>query len=266
MYYRLKSRTRLYRITETGVTWPTPVLGLGAFFTKGGRYNNPFQATVYCAEDPLAVIAEAAFYSALNWQAKISKHTYNPVTYPLVSNYKLWCFSITPLPVIIDLEHSRTRSLFQYSQQMLLNPSLNPADTLHKRGEPLERDYWGTQHIADDIRKYMPPGRRIEGIKAPAIRLKRQPNYRAHQLALFVFPTDPYDSRSTRIMECELKIRFLQSKPRQLVTSSTADIDWHKPQFSICGTGASTIPAYPGNPRSSDKLPNRWYNISIQFA
>lgn len=61
MYYQLAAGTRLYRVTASGVNWPTPLLGHGAYYTKGGRYNYATQATVYCAEDPVVVLAEAAF-------------------------------------------------------------------------------------------------------------------------------------------------------------------------------------------------------------
>src|SRR5882724_3349145 len=124
MYYPLAAAAGLYRITGPGVNWPTPLLGHGAYFTKGGRYNNVSQPTVYCAEDPLAVLAEAAFYEALEWQSKISAHMLNPVTYPLVSSHKLWCFSIDPPPAVVDLEDVQAVAVFQHTPHMLLNPSL----------------------------------------------------------------------------------------------------------------------------------------------
>src|SRR4051794_39378687 len=137
MYYNLAPAARLYRVTGPGVNWPTPLYGLGAYFNKGGRYNQASQPTVYCTEDPLAVIAETAFYEALEWQGKISAHRMNPVSYPLVSDHKLWCFTIDPAPAIIDLEHPQAIALFQHTPHMLSNPSLNPDRGAHVPGQPL---------------------------------------------------------------------------------------------------------------------------------
>ena len=271
MYYPLAAGTRLYRVTGPGTIWPTPLLGTGAYFTKGGRYNEVSQPTVYCAEDPLAVIAEAAFYEALEWQKHISNHILNPMGYPLVSSHKLWCFTIEPAPAIIDLEHAQAISLFQHTPHMLLNPSFNPARFPYVPGQPLARDYFGTQRLANYVRGHTPPpgsaDPRPEGVKAPAIRAKRMAHYRAHQLALFVFPEPvhvPYQNRSNLIMECDLEIQFLQMSPRQAVTVATIDIDWCRPQFQIRGAGV--IVPYAPRPKAKAYYPNRWYNVTIQFA
>ena len=273
MYYSLAAGTRLYRVTSVGVAWPTPLLGTGAYFTKGGRYNYATEPTVYCAEDPLAVLAEAAFYEALEWHARISTHRLNPVTYPLISNHKLWCFSIDPAPAVIDLELAQVITLFQHTPHMLLNPSFNPARGPHLPGQRPARDYFGTQDLAKDVRGFVPPpgspDPRAEGIKAPALRLKRVVGYRAHQLALFVFDAavhQPYPDRSNLILECDLEIQFLQSSPRQAVTAATADIDWCTPQFRISGPGAAVIPSYGPRPNAVNYSPNRWYNLDLQFA
>jgi hypothetical protein len=270
MYYTLAVGTHLYRITSPGEVWPTPLLGIGAYFTKGGRYNYAAEPTVYCAEDPLAVLAEAAFYDALAWQAKISTHRFNPVTYPLVSYHKLWCFSIDSAPAIIDLEHAQAITLFQHTPHMLLNPSLNPARGPHLARESPARDYFGTQDLAKDVRGLIPPAGspdpRPEGVKAPAIRVKRVAGYRAHQLALFVF--DPavhqrYRDRSILVMQCDLEFRFLEYSTRQAVTSLTLEIDWCSPQFRISGAAAAVIPAY--GLRREYRL-NRWYNLDLQYV
>jgi hypothetical protein len=273
VYYPLAAGTRLYRVTSPGVNWPTPLLGLGAYFTKGGRYNFASEPTVYCAEDPLAVLAEAAFYEALEWHAKISTHRLNPVGYPLVSSHKLWCFSIDPAPAVIDLEHVQAVALFQHTPHMLRNPSLNPARGPHLPGQPRARDYFGTQELAKDVRGHVPPAGspdpRPEGVKAPAIRVMSVAGYHAHQLALFVLdPTvhQPYQNRSNLLLECDLEFRFLQRDPRQAVTAQTVDIDWCNPQFRITGAGAAVMPAYAQRPNAKAYSPNRWYNLAIQFA
>lgn len=273
MYYQLAAGTRLYRVTGSGVNWPTPLLGHGAYYTKGGRYNYATQATVYCAEDPVVALAEAAFYEALEWQAKISTHRLNAVAYPLVSSHKLWCFSIDPPPAIIDLEQAQAIALFQHTPHMLLNPSLNPARGPHVPGQRPARDYFGTQDLAKDVRGHVPPpgspDARPEGIKAPAIRAKRVPGYRAHQLALFVFDPavhQPYQDRSQMLMECDLQFQFLESGSRSAVTAQTVDIDWCKPQFRISGAGAAVIPAFGPRPKPKLYHPNRWYNLDVQIA
>ena len=273
MYYTPAPWTHLYRVTSAGVVWPTPLLGLGAYFTKGGRYNYATEPTVYCAEDPLAVLAEAAFYEALEWQAKISTHRFNPVAYPLVSSHMLWRFSIDPAPAIIDLEHAQAITLFQHTPHMLLNPSLNPARGPHLSGQHPARDYFGTQDLAKDVRGLMPPAgspnRRPEGVRAPAIRVKRVAGYRAHQLALFVFDAavhQPYQDRSNLVMKCDLEFRFLQSGNRQEVTALTVDIDWCRPQFRISGAAAAVVPAYGPRPKARAYSPNRWYNLDLKFV
>jgi len=273
MYYNLAGGTRLYRITARSVNWPTPLHGMGAYFTKGGRYNYASEPTVYCTEDPLAVIAEQAFYDALDWQGKISNHRFNPVTYPLISEHKLWCFSINPPPTIIDLEHAQAISQFQHTPHMLRNLSYNPARGPHVPGQPRARDYIGTQDLAKDVRGHVPPAGsldlRPEGIRAPAIRVKRVPGYQAHQLALFVYPAEihqPYEDRSDLIMECRLDLRFQQLNPRGPVTVQTVHIDWCRPQFRLSGGGAAVIPAYAPRPGAKAYNPKRWYNLNVQFA
>jgi hypothetical protein len=273
MYYNLAPAARLYRVTGPGVNWPTPLYGQGAYYNKGGRYNEASQPTVYCTEHPLAVIAEAAFYEALEWQGKISAHRMNPVSYPLVSDHKLWCFTIDPAPAIIDLEHPQALALFQHTPHMLSNPSLNPDRGTHVRGQPLARDYFGTQSLATDVRGHTPPpgspDPRPEGVKAPAIRLRKTMGYRPHMLALFVFHHTVhslYENRSAMVLECGLQLRFLQLSHRQAVTAQTVDIDWCNPQFRISGPGAAVIPVYVPRPGAIAYRPNRWYKIPIQFA
>jgi hypothetical protein len=273
MHYNLAAGTALYRVTGAGVVWPTPLLGLGAYHTKGGRYNYPAEPTIYCTEDALAVIAEAAFYQALEWQEKISRHRLRPVTYPLVSKHKLWSFSLDPSPHIIDLEHPQALALFQHTPHMLSNLSLNPAHGPHIPGQPLARDYLGTQDLAKDVRGHVPPSgsvdRRPEGIKAPAIRLKRVPGYRPHMLALFVLHPavhTPYENRATQILECDLELQFLELGSRHPVTPQTIDIDWCTPQFRLSGSTAATIPPYSGRPGAASFAPNQWYDIEIQFG
>ena len=272
MRYHLAAAARLYRVTATGETWPTPLHGLGAYFTKGGRYNYAAEPTVYCAEDPSVVIAEAAFYQALEWQGKISRHRFNPVAYPLVSRHRLWCFSLDPAPAVIDLEHPEALALFQHTPHMLGNLGYNPARGPSVPGQPLARDYFGTQDLAKDVRGHTPPpgsaDPRLEGIKAPALRVKRVAGYSAHQLALFVFPAtvhQPYEDRAKMILECDLELQFLELGTQQAVTAASAEIDWCKPRFRLGGAGAD-VPPCLARPGAKSYRRNRWYAIEPRFA
>src|ERR1700728_149820 len=122
MYHPFASGTRLYRVTRVNETWPNPLLGLGAYFTRGGRYNGPHQQTVYAAADPLVAITEAAFYQALDWHRQIAGHYILPVDYPLQSEHWLWCFTIDPPPLVIDLLHSTAHHQFPHPPHLLLTP------------------------------------------------------------------------------------------------------------------------------------------------
>jgi hypothetical protein len=50
MYHPIAPGTRFYRVTRLAEAWPGPLLGLGAYFTHGGRYNRPHQQIVYAAD------------------------------------------------------------------------------------------------------------------------------------------------------------------------------------------------------------------------
>jgi len=273
MYYPLINGARLYRITGAGSRWPTPIQGLGAYYTKGGRYNRVSQPTVYCSEDPLVVIAETAFYQALDWQEKISADRTSPVIYPFRSHHCLWCFSINPAPQIIDLEHSNAIHHFQYSPHLLLNPSLNPRRGPNSRGQVPGRDYVGTQDLADEIRAYVPSvgssDPRPEGIKVPSVRLRKRDGFRPYHLSLFV-SVDPshqaYESRSNLIDQWELELEFLQESSRLPINQQTTDIDWHHSRFRLVGAGAGTLPAYVARPNAEEYQPNVWYTVEIAFA
>ena len=97
------------------------------------------------------------------------------MTYPLVSDHTLWCFTLDPAPVVIDLEHPQAQHTFQYPPHVIYNPSLNPRHGVQIVGQPPSRDYFGTQALADDIRAYVPhAGARPEGVKAPSVRMRRK--------------------------------------------------------------------------------------------
>ena len=271
MYYPVAPGSLFYRVTGIGENWPNPVLGLGAYFNKGGRFNRAGDATVYCSEDPLVVICETAFYQALDWQHRISVHRFQDMVYPLESAHRLWCFTIDPVPVIIDLENANTVHQFQYSPHLLLQPSLNPRHGPQLAGQPTSRDYVGTQELADEIRAFVPlVGPRPDGVKAPSVRLKRKHGFQPFQLALFVYPPIinqiPYEQRAVQVAQWELRLRFLQDTPRVAVTPNTVDIDWTRPQFMLRGVGAPAIPAYAMRPKAKPYRCNQWYNLEIRYA
>ncbi|MCI0462246.1 MAG: RES family NAD+ phosphorylase [Gemmataceae bacterium] len=175
MYHPIGQGTPLYRVTSLSEAWPNPLLGLGAYFTQGGRYNRPQQQTVYTSDDPLVAITEAAFYQALNWHRRLALHRFLPVAYPLESEHWLWCFTLDPAPPVIDLLHANAQHAFPHPPHLLLTPS---------------QQYEGTQGLADHIRAYLPPDGsahpRPEGLRAPSVRTPHRGTFQPAQFVLFV--------------------------------------------------------------------------------
>jgi hypothetical protein len=69
----------------------------------------------------------------------------NSMTYPLVSGHLLWCFTLDPLPLLIDIEHRRAQHTFQYPPHLIHNPGLNPRHGVQLVGQPPGRDYTGQE-------------------------------------------------------------------------------------------------------------------------
>ena len=275
-YNNLTGTTALYRVTSPNTNWPSPLLGQGAHYSQGGRFNRINQATVYCSEDPLVVIAETAFYSALTWLRTISYQRLVPMTYPLISTHILWSFRIDPPPPVIDLEHPGARAAFQYPPYFLLNPSLNPRHGIQQIDQPASvnaRDYQGTQSLADEIRGYIPPRKtslpRPEGVKAPSIRLRKKYKHQPQLLALFFLDPSvqvPYQNRATLLQRWVLDIEFMQFSPRQPIDHNTPEIDWPNPRFRVGPAGTHNVPAYAGRPRAADIAVVRWNDLEIRYA
>jgi len=274
MYYALGAGARLYRVTSPSTTWPTPLLGQGAYFTHGGRYNRAGQATVYCSEDPLVVITEAAFYQSLVWQLRISAQRFSAMTYPLVSDHILWCFVLDPPPPLIDLEHRQAQHTFQFPPHLVHNPSLNPRRGVQILGQPASRDYAGTQELADEIRAYLPPPGanqvRPEGVKAPSVRMRKKYSFQPFQLALFVM--DPsihlaFADRATLLNQWQLRLEFEEAAPRKAVSNTTVAIDWTAPRFQLGPIGQPALPAYSARPRATQHtVAPQWHLIDIRYA
>ncbi len=236
----MKRGDRIYRITGTNTNWPTPLLGRGAYFSHGGRFNRVGQATVYCSLDPMAVITEQAFYQALDWHRAISSQRLSPMAYPLTSQHILWCFTIDPPPPLVDLGDQQAMNMFQYAPHFLHNPSLNPRAGFQSPHQPAARDYTGTQGLADDIRAYIPPAAlnqaRPEGVKFPSTRMPKKYSHQPSNLALFIMDPGiqtPYQNRSNLVDQWELAIEFLEMRTGQPVTFNTEEIDWVHPRFQI---------------------------------
>jgi hypothetical protein len=274
MYYALGAGARLYRVTPSNTPWPTPLLGQGAYFSHGGRYNRVGQATVYCAEDPLVVITEAAFYQALEWQSRLSMQRFSAMTYPLVSDHILWCFTLDPLPALIDLETGQAQHTFQYPPHVIHNPSLNPRRGVQTQGQPPSRDYTGTQELADEIRAYFPPPgaseARPEGVKAPSVRVRKKYNFQPFHLALFVMDPGiqtPYANRATLLIQWHLRLEFEEARHRKAVTNTTVEIEWTAPRFQLGPVGHLPVPSYAGRPRSIEyTVAPQWHLIEIRYA
>ena len=274
MYHPLAAGARLYRVTGPGSDWPTPVLGAGAYYTKGGRYNRVDHHTVYCSEDPLVVLAETAFYQALDWQRRTSLNRTTPLTYPFVSRHRLWCFAIDPAPPILDLENPIAPHQFQFSPNLLFNPSLNPRDGITLQGQVPSRDYTGTQELADEIRAYNPAAAglldpRPEGIKVPSVRLEKQDNFQPHLIALFlgVSPDQiPFCDRSNLLGQWELELEFLQKSPRAPINHASGRVDWRRPRFRLSDAGAAILPAYASRPAAVAYDPGSWHDFEVEFV
>lgn len=260
MYHAPGPGTRLYRVTSAqpyDSVWPNPIQGLGAYYTRGGRYNRVHQQTVYCSDDPLVALTEAAFYQALDWQQRLSVHRINPTTYPFTSEHWLWSYSLNPAPPLIDLAHAHARHQFLFPPHLLLNPS---------------RDYIGTRDLADDVRAYVPPQgspySRPEGLKAPSVRTPRRGGFQPSQFALFVMAPavqQPYVQRATLLDQWRLTIEFQQLSPRQPVRFGTELIDWPRPRFRLGGPSHVVIPAFANRPGSRSYQLGRWYRLTIHY-
>ncbi len=258
MYHLIAPGTRLYRVTRRGETWPNPLLGLGAFVSRGGRYNGPHQATVYASDDPLVAITEAAFYQAQDWYRKIAFHHILPVSYPLQSEHWLWCFTIDPAPPLIDLLDPSAQHLFPHPSHLLLASG---------------QQYDGTQKLANDIRAHLPPAgsahSRPEGLRAPSVRTLRQGTFQPCQFALFVMSRAfhrPFEDRGSLVEQWRLTFEFQEPPPRQPVSYNSTHIDWRGPRFRLGGPSTATIPAFTPRPRPRPYQPGRWYRLVVCFG
>jgi hypothetical protein len=264
MYYPIGNGP-LFRVAPAseGNVWPEPVMGIGAYYVGLGasRYSRTQQPTVYCAEDPIVAITEAAFYQALQWQIAVASYKMKTLLYPLRSEHLLWAFLINPIPPVIDMESVLAGNRFGYPPHLLLNPS---------------RDYNGTQDVADSVRTHTPPAGsgepRPEGMKIPSVRTPWVGGFQPHHLSLFVMNTVvavPFSQRSTLVAKMKIGFEFQTHSPARSVTYQSPRINWSAPRFKVTAIqgepSLSLIPAFAGRPKARAFSLSRWYRIGVVF-
>lgn len=254
MYHAIAQGKRLYRVTRSNETWPGPLLGLGAYFNRGGRYNRPHHQTVYASDDPRVVITEAAFYQAQEWHRSIALHAVLPVGYPLVSEHWLWCFTIDPPPPVIDLLSPAARHQFPHPPHLPLTPS---------------QQYDGTQALADAVRAYIPPRGSVhprpEGLRAPSVRTPPDGAALPTQFALFVMDAalqQPYPQRGALVEQWRLTLEFQEPTPRHAVSYDSPRVDWRSPRFRLGGPSRAVAARTVG----PEYRPGRWYRLVVNYG
>lgn len=134
------SHTRFYRVTGDKETGSGVLAGYGAYFNSGGRYNRIHQASLYVGADPLAVIAEKAYYQAQDWQSKIGGLPNIPKPNgPLSSTHRLWAIQLSPAPSVVTIPSNEASLRFPgYGLEYeIFNPS---------------HDYENIRNFADNVR------------------------------------------------------------------------------------------------------------------
>jgi hypothetical protein len=257
MYHAIAPGTRLYRVTRPEEAWPGPLLGLGAYFTRGRRYNRPHHETVYASDDPLVALTEAAFYQAQDWHRRLARHHVLPVGYPLESEHWLWCFVIDPPPAVVDLLHPSAQHQFPHPPHLLLAPS---------------QEYEATQALADAVRAYVPPAGsrnpRPEGLRAPSVRTPGS-GFQPTQFALFVMDAAihrPYVERAALVEQWNLTFEFQEPAPRKPATDDSPHVDWRAPRFRLGGPSKASVPAFAARPHARPFRPGRWYRLAVNYG
>lgn len=257
MFHRLAPGTLLYRVGRLGDVWPDPIRGLGAYYTEGGRYNVAHQPTIYASESPLVAITEGGFYHALAWQERIAGvRKRGLMSYPLVSEESLWCFStgVDEVP-LIDIQDRSAISKFTHASHLALNPS---------------RSYALTQELANQIRSYIPPSGsrdpRPFGMRAPSVRTPMQSGIQPSQVILFAgvpYITPPFDVSCTLLGHWLITYEFQEPQPRRSVDRDSTLIDWERPQYQLRN---SPQPGFANDKLSNNLMLNRWRRIRIKFC
>lgn len=258
MFVNLPATTFFYRITGRDIPWAKVLTGEGAFFgiPQGNRYNASRQATVYAAADPVVTLTEGAFRQGLFWHEQIgstilsNQHVLPP---PFSTTVRLWCFRLTPPPVLIDLTDPAAVLAFRHPPYGLLNPS-------HAHYEP-------TQNLMDAVYHFPPGpgGRRAQGIQAPSVRTPRVGGYRPLQQVFFLLAGQP---RLAGVAVCswDLTVEFLEADTRSPVTPHTLDIDWRCPRFWLEPRGASAAGGLPAFGRRSAYPVGIWHDLVLDIC
>jgi hypothetical protein len=255
MYHTPAAGTLYYRVTSQSTQRRDVLSGMGSYRTLGGRYNRPQQRTVYASDEALVSITEMAFYQALEWQERIGGgRTGTPIpvpklpppSYPLISLHRLWCFTLTAPPSVIDVDHPTAFATFQHTEMEILNPG---------------QAYETTRALADRIRAFTHPQHpRAEGIKAPSVRTPITGGYQPSQYVLFVM-----SGRSVKgqvAWKADLTIEFLDQAGNP-VNPTTREVAWTRPRFQLQGLPAP-IPAFGTRPGAQPYSPGQWYGAEFR--
>jgi hypothetical protein len=232
MFHLLPAGTLLYRVTDIGRTWQDVVSGVGSYFTAGGRYNRVQQRTVYAATSALVAVAESAAHVALDrWQPRIGRGPLGvqpplpaPVP-PLVSEHRLWEFTIDADLQLIRVEHPAARATFHHRLYELFNPSTA---------------YRTTADLADAIRLHPHPhvaNAFVDGILAPSVRTPSVHGNVPRQVVLFV-PPNQLSIPATLVQRWRMTLEF-GDHAGQSVTGNTRVIDWARPWFHLSSNAAA---------------------------
>ena len=247
MYETLSSGAHLFRATALGTKWKKLLLGQGAYYTNGGRYNETHQPTVYAADDPTVAISELGYYQAREWLRVIGDRL-NPahLTFPLVSEHFLWCFALSKAIRILDLTDPGSRNLLPHYDFSLTLPS---------------QDYGATRELANKIRCHPDPASpSVFGMRAPSVRTESHGN-KPTQIVLF--PGDK-GIAATLIEQRSLTVEFLDEAGQQ-VNAKTKVIDWSRPRFQIHG-GKSIAPLSTIFLGSGQIVRSAWTRLPIRHV
>ena len=255
MWNVLPAQTPLYRASRVTDTWQEVLLGLGSFYSSGGRYNTTHQPTIYTSEDPLAALAEFGWHAALKRCEDLGNEV--APSYPVSALGKLWRFEFTtPIP-LVDITHPTCVHHFGY-----------PAYTA---GNPHPDRYQLCQRVANRLRAWAhppAPHTRPEGLIAPSLRTPGSTGYAARQIVLFAMPAPvvpkTLQDRGTLLDSWDVELEFLNAHTREPTTAVDPVVAWLSPRYKLLG-GTGPVPKFPDRPRSKAIGTNTWHTEHSVF-
>lgn len=256
MFRSIAPNTLFYRVTQGNVqlrqaqSWV--LAGRGAFHSpNGGRYSAPGVQAVYLAEDPFVVIAEMAYYVALDWQDNhLPYHFYgSPIQLPMLSsNFRLWCFRLKHAVNVVQLEHPTAFAQFGHVPFLLRNPS---------------QRYAATQHLAGQVLTHNAPNypRPQAGLDAPSVRHRhRAVGASAGQQTVFFNAARVVKFDLVQAWDLDFEYRDLAGAP---VTSNTSRVDWETAYFQLLKACKSTPTAIKNPPHL---LLCQQYSVQVNYS